>query len=242
MVQERLINLSLFVINVKQKHRWVVNLILSMVFVTLFVVVKLFLPDFNIQIIHDFIVSLGNWSYVIFVLLLMGSIPLPIPSTQIVLAGGYVFGTILGSVLALLGNALGATLAFFLIKRYGRRLLVKLVDKHHIQHFSKIFKSKGNMAALISFAIPLFPSDAVAMLLGLTRIKYSTFLFIVIIGHIPRYLILNSLGEDILLGFSIKTVIMMLAGLVFVLIAAYREKLKKLFFKELREVEKEMGV
>jgi uncharacterized membrane protein YdjX (TVP38/TMEM64 family) len=225
-----------------RKHRLVSYIILGVIIAAVLIAARYLLPGFDTEFIRNYIIALGSWSYVVFVFLVVISIPLPIPSTPIVLAGGFLYGTFLGSSLALVGNAFGASIAFFIIKKYGKPLLVKLVDKHHIQHFNKIFKSKGNLAALISFAIPLFPSDAVAMLLGLTKMRYHTFLFITIIGHIPRYLILNSLGEDLLVGFSIKTVIMLLAGLVFVLIAAYREKLKKLFFKELREVEREVGL
>jgi len=191
------------------------------------------------EFVRDYLISFGHWGYLMYVVLILLSIPLPIPSTPIILAGGYVYGMIVGTILALIGAIIGGTIAFYLVRFYGKPLLEKLVDKHHIDHFNHIFKKRGSIAALISYAIPLFPSDTINLILGLTRMKYLTFLFLVIIGHIPRYLIVNSLGEDLYAGFTIKTLIMIIAAIIFVLIAAFRERIKKIIFKELRELEDE---
>ena len=192
------------------------------------------------EYVRDYLISFGHWGYLVFIFLILISIPLPIPSTPIILAGGYVYGMILGTILALIGAIIGGSIAFYLVRIYGKPLLEKLVDKHHINHFNHIFKKRGSVAALISYAIPLFPSDTINLILGLTRMKYLAFLFLVIIGHIPRYLIVNSLGEDLYTGFTIKTLIMIIAGIIFVLIAAFRERIKKIIFKELRELEDEV--
>jgi uncharacterized membrane protein YdjX (TVP38/TMEM64 family) len=78
------------------------------------------------------------------------------------------------------------------------------------------------------------------MILALSSIRYHTFLLLLIIGHIPRYLILNLIGRDLYAGFTTQTIVVILAGGVLLLIAVFREPLKRLMFKELKEVEHEV--
>jgi uncharacterized membrane protein YdjX (TVP38/TMEM64 family) len=190
--------------------------------------------------VRNLILSSGGFGYILLVLLVLGSIPLPIPSAAAIVAGGFVYGTFLGSLLSLIGIVLGSSISFLLVKHFGRPLLEKLTEGHHINHFNKVFKKRGLAAVLISYAIPIFPSDAVSAMLGLTKTSYRTFLILATIGHIPRVLLINSLGDDFLSGFSVKTVIIIVLCVLFVIIAAFREKLKTFFFKELHVLEKDI--
>ncbi len=229
----------------KEKHRWYGYVIFAAVLLA-FIALYFIFPDIqkfaDPEFLRNYLRSLGGNAYFIYVLLLLATIPLPIPSTPVVLAGGYVFGLIGGTLLASLGAIIGGTVTFYLTRIYGKPLLEKMVDKHHIKHFNHVFRKRGIVVALISFSLPLFPSDAVHALLGLTPIGYPVFLVLVIVGHIPRYLIVNSLGADLHAGFTPMTIIIIIAAIILVLVAAYRERLKKFFFKELRELEKEIGV
>ena len=183
--------------------------------------------------LRDLMINSKILGFFIFTLLIILSVPFPIPSTPITLAGGYVYGTFLGSIVALVAVTLGGALSFFLIRRYGRPLLEKLVDKHHIVHFNHIIKKKGLNIALVVFAIPLFPSDAVTLILGLTNIRFTTFILLTVLGHIPRYLILTSLGNDLYAGFSQQSIITIALAVIFIIIAIFREKIKRLIFKGL---------
>ena len=221
----------------KHKYRFI-GYIVVLIIIAILAIIPYFIPAFrnfsSPNYIRELLISVGPFGYFVFMGLLLLTVPLPIPSTPVVLAGGYVYGTFLGSSLALIAGTIGGVIAFLLIRKFGRPLLDKLVDEHHIIHFNKIFKKRGIIAAFISYAIPLFPSDAVSLILGLTRIKFRTFLLILIIAHIPRYLIVNSLGADLYTGFTWKTALILLGGIVFVLVSVFREKLKKLLFKEMK--------
>lgn len=225
----------------KHKHN-VIGYIVFIIIVLILVALYFIFPDLKNVLdpenIRSYLLGLGGWAYIVYVLIIIASIPLPAPSTPLILAGGYVFGFIGGTLLALIAAVLAGTLMFFLTRKFGRPLVEKLVDPHHLAHFDHIFKKRGELAAFISFAIPLFPSDIINIMLGLTKIKYSTLIFIIIVGHIPRYLIINSLGADLYAGITLKTALMFGAAIIFVLIAAFREKLKKFFFKELKTLEK----
>jgi len=190
--------------------------------------------------VRDFLLSFGAWSYLVYMVMLLLTIPLPIPSTPVVLAGGYVFGTVLGTILSLIAGGIGSSIAFLLTRKYGKPMLEKLVDKHHILQFNHVFKKRGSSAAFISYAIPTFPSDAISLMLGLTKMSFHTFLLLYFIAHIPRYMIINSIGSDLFHGFSATTFVVVILGAGLILVALFREQLKKVFFKELHEVEKEV--
>ncbi len=229
----------------KQKHRYLSYGILIL-FIILFFALSYFFPnlkDFaSPTFVREYLLGFGIFSYPIFILLLLAAIPLPIPSTPIILAGGYLYGTVIGSVLALIAVLIGSSISFLLVRTYGQPLLAKLVDKHHIDHFHHIFKKRGWLIAFISYVVPIFPSDCVSALLGLTKMRYRIFLLLVVAGHIPRFLIVNSLGEDLYLGFTFKTAIVLILTLVLILIAVFREPIKKFLFKELKVLEKDVKI
>lgn len=227
----------------KHKHR-----ITGYIMVAIIIVIFSLLPFFfdNLKnfaspaFIRDLLINSGVFGYGLLILLIIASVPLPIPSSPVILGGGYVYGMIIGSLVSLIGIVIGATISFVMVRKLGRPVLEKLVDKHHIIHFNHVFKKRGIAAALISYALPIFPSDCVSAILGLTRMSYRHFLLIAIIGHIPRVLLINSLGQNLYAGFNTNTLIILGISLIFVLIALFREKLKKFFFKELKEIEKEV--
>ena len=203
-----------------------------------------FIPGFekftSPESVRTLLIELGNWGYLAFILLLIVSVLSPIPATPIILAGGYVYGIITGSLLALASIVVGGSILFMLVKKVGEPLLRMFIDEHHIKHFRHILKKRGKVAALISFVVPLFPSTSVMLLVGLTGISYLTFIALVILGHIPRFLIINSFGADLHSGLTIKTVIVASLGVLLILIAAFRVPLRKFLFKELKELENEV--
>ena len=191
------------------------------------------------EYVRNILISFGNWGYLFFILILITAILSPLPVTAIVLAGGYVYGLLLGSLLSVLAMIGGASILFILIKKLGRPLLELFVDKHHLIHFQHLLKKKGIVGALISYIVPFFPSSSVMLIVGFTGVNYGTFITLVILGHIPRFMIINSLGADLHTGFTIKTIYIALLGLTMVLIAMFRVPLRKFIFKELQGLELE---
>ncbi len=225
----------------KHKHRHFGYLIL-IILLAILLGGSFFIPELkkftSPTFVREYLLGFGMWSYLVFVFIFLLTIPLPIPSTPLVLTGGYLYGTTLGTILAIVAAIIGSSISFYSVRSYGRPLLEKMVDSNHIKHFNHIFKKRGIIAAFISYVIPVFPSDCVSAILGLTRIKYKTFIFVIMLGHIPRFLIINSLGEDLFTGFKTwRTLIVLLIAAAFLIIAIFREKLKKVFFKELKELE-----
>src|SRR3989344_8478318 len=102
----------------------------------------LFLPQLKVyaspSFIRDLTLGWGLWSYLIYVLIFILSVPLPLPSGPLALAGGYLFGIFWGSLLALLGLFVGSSISFIVARKFGQPLVEKLIDKHHIIHFNHL--------------------------------------------------------------------------------------------------------
>ncbi len=228
----------------QQKHHLYSYLVLVLLILAVIVAIY-FLPDLkqfsSTTFIREYLVGFGFIGYLIFLLLLILAIVLPIPSLVVILAGGYLYGIWLGSLLALIGTIIGAICSFWLVRYSGESILEKFVDAHHIKHFQHLFKRRGESLALISYLVPIFPSDSVSFLMGLTKISYHRFLAIVIIGHIPRLLMINYIGQDLYLGITWKTAILLTISGLLGLIALFREPIKRFLFKELKELEGEVG-
>lgn len=201
-----------------------------------------FAPLLSPVYFRELLLGSGLWGYVLLTLLVAASIPLPIPSSVVILAGGYIYGIITGSILSLIGIILGSCFSFYLTRFMGKPFLEKMVDAHHLAHFNHIFQRRGMSAVLISYAIPVFPSDAISLFLGITSIRFPAFFTVLLLGHIPRILLTNVLGNDLWEGFSLRTIVVLIFCLAFVLAALFRETLKKVFFKELRELEQEAKI
>lgn len=227
----------------KTKHRLAGYLIAGIVLLIIFLLAQHYLPALQKVVsppfVRDYLLGLGHWGYFMYVLLFLLSIPLPIPSTPLAIAGGYVFGLVVGTFLTIIATAIGATIAFYLVRYFGEPLLEKMVSRHHIRHFNHIFKKRGVNGAIIAYAIPVFPSDSINFILGLSKIKYHAFLLVVIAGSLPRYVLINALGQEFYTGLTLKTVIIPIATVIYLLIAIFRERIKKIVFKELRYLEEE---
>lgn len=226
----------------KHKHRLLAGIIISVIVIAIIIATYLIpgIDKFSSPTyVREFLLNLGWIGYFVYIFLVIASIPLPVPSTPIVFAGGYVYGTLVGSILAVIATVLGAAISFYMVRKLGEPVLEMLMDKRHLDHFSHLFKKRGVSIALISYIVPIFPADIVGLLMGLTKIRFHTFLAVVIVGSIPRSYVLNALGSDLYTGFTTKTLFLVTLVAVCVVMAIFREWLKKLMFKELRELEHE---
>lgn len=127
------------------------------------------------------------------------SAPLGFPGTPLTLLSGSLFGNFLGTIVALIGNTLGATIAF-LISRY---LLREYVQNKFIMN-SKLIKKyedrleKKPLAVVITLRlIPLFPFNALNFLLGVTNIPLRDYVVGSFVGMIPGTFMFVYFGDSI---------------------------------------------
>lgn len=104
----------------KTKHRIYGYVILFLILAVLVLSSKYWFPGLikfsSPAFVRDYFIGLGIIGYLVFVGLIAISIILPMPSTFVAIGGGYVYGLLIGTILALVGTVLGATVSFYLVR------------------------------------------------------------------------------------------------------------------------------
>lgn len=150
--------------------------------------------DFSPKEIKDEIKSFGIWAPVIYLILLTLLPLLLFPDSILVISGGMVFGLCKGTLLTLLGSLGGATLAFWLSRGLGQKIIKKFIKKDLVI-FKEQSKRNGFIIILLLRLIPLFPFKVVSYSAGFSDIKYKDFLFATMFGSLPGIIIYTNVGD-----------------------------------------------
>lgn len=142
------------------------------------------------------------------------------PGAPLTLLAGATFGFMWGSIISIIGNTLGAFIAF-MISRYLIRdyITKKLYPKYPvIEKYESRFFTNGLATVLLLRLIPLFPFNALNYLLGITKVNSKDYFIGTAIGMIPGTLAYVYFGNAIAMlsvfhiGFSLIAII----GLVYI--------------------------
>ncbi|MDP2914654.1 MAG: TVP38/TMEM64 family protein [Candidatus Aminicenantes bacterium] len=135
----------------------------------------------------EFLDSYGTVSALIYILLQAAQIVIAvIPGEVVQIAGGYAFGTILGTLYSVTGTVLGTLLVFFATRLLGYSLVRTFVPQKKLDRFDFLMNNpKSEIAIFILFLIPGVPKDALTYVAGLTPIKPLRFLLICTIARFP---------------------------------------------------------
>lgn len=109
-----------------------------------------------------------------------------IPGEIVEIGIGYSYGWFWGTLLCLTGVAIGSSLIFLLVKKYGIRFVELFVSADKINELKFInSERKLKRTTFILFFIPGTPKDLLTYFVGLTRMTLSEFLSITLVARIP---------------------------------------------------------
>ena len=136
-------------------------------------------------------------SVLLFVLVYVVQTAFSLPGGAILtLAGGFLFGSVLGTVYVNLGATTGATLAF-LAARYLLHDWVEQKFGHRLASFQQGFAQNGFSYLMTLRLIPLFPFFLVNLLSGLTRVNLGTYVAATALGIIPGSFVYAFAGRQL---------------------------------------------
>ncbi len=141
-----------------------------------------------------------------------------IPGHVFVIAGGYVYGLPLGFFFNITFVVAASQLAFYIAKRFGRPLVGRFVDAPTLDKWQSIADKRGILFFTIAFILPVFPSDAMNFIAGLSGMSGRKFLVANIIGRTPSVILLTLVGSHGL-EFSNRTwfIIALVVALIYVI-------------------------
>ena len=129
----------------------------------------------------------GAWGRVLYVgIVVLQVVVALIPGEPLELAGGYAFGAVEGTILALVGIVIGSALVFGLVRRFGVKLVEVFFSREKIESLSFMKNPKKTRAiAFLLMMIPGTPKDFLSYFAGLTKLRLTEWLVIVTIARIP---------------------------------------------------------
>lgn len=141
----------------------------------------------------------GTMSIVIYPLLVMAATVLLLPGGILSLGGGFFFGLWWGTLLVLVGNLLGAAVAFFVGDKLGRKFVrQRILRDPRWAALDGAIGKHGPRIIFYSQLNPLFPTSLFNYLYGITKVPFWECLKWVALGRLPGiflYCYLGTLGQ-----------------------------------------------
>jgi uncharacterized membrane protein YdjX (TVP38/TMEM64 family) len=146
--------------------------------VALMVLAKFFGLGERLGSLRGWIESLGAYGPLAFSALYVAAVIAMIPGFAITVAAGALFGSIWGTVYVSIGSTIGAALCF-LIARYFARESVStwLARSTRFRHLDEMTEQHGAIFVAITRLVPLFPFNLLNYGFGLTKVKFTTYVF-----------------------------------------------------------------
>ena len=154
-----------------------------------------------------------------------------IPGEFVEIGMGYAYGWFEATLFSLVGVAIGSSLIFLLVKKFGIRFVEIFVSRDKINEL-KFIRSEERLKRLtfILFFIPGTPKDLLTYFIGLTRMSLKDFFGITLFARIPSVVSStiggNFIGEK---RYIEAVVLFIITGIVSLLgIKLYNVLLKKI--------------
>jgi uncharacterized membrane protein YdjX (TVP38/TMEM64 family) len=157
------------------------------------VLAVLYRDKFDVAALERWIEDAGIWAPLLFIAVYAIAAVLFLPGSVLTLAGGALFGPVLGTFYNLTGATIGATLAF-LIARYLASDWVADKAGGRLKQLINGVEGEGWRFVAFTRLVPLFPFNLLNYALGLTRIRLSHYLLATYTCMLPGAIAYTYLG------------------------------------------------
>lgn len=154
----------------------------------------------SLENLQGFITGLGTWGPVVFLVVSVASVIFPvIPGGLLVVTGPVLFGPVEGTVYNYLAVCTGSMVNFAIGRQVGMTLIERMFPARAVEkalgwtrspHFTRAFAA--------AIALPVAPDDLLCYLAGTTRMRWRTYVLIILTCK-PWALIAYGLGVAALL-------------------------------------------
>lgn len=145
------------------------------------------LASFSQEGLRSYLQSFGAAGWLVFLVLQILQVFIAlIPGELLESVAGFAFGPVVGTLLCFAGVAIASALVLLLTRKFGVKLVEVFVRREKIRQLRFLnTEKKRNMLIFLVFFIPGTPKDLLTYFVGLTEIKFGTFLVISLIARIP---------------------------------------------------------
>jgi len=155
----------------------------------------------------------------------------PVPGQMVGIAAGYLYGVFWGTLLCMVGLAIGTLTAIWLARRLGRPLLEKYASDKLIRRVDSYVERRGALAFFLIFLLPFLPDDACCFIAGLTRLRIGELVILAIVGRAPGLIVSTLIGAQArkLVWFQ-ATIIGVVGVALAIFFIRYQERLEQAMF------------
>lgn len=174
----------------KLKHKNIIKVIVTILVVIGIIIGLYFLLKMlgvtDQESLQKIIRSTGAWGPIVFFLLQVAvtttlSVIPGMSMTFLVLSGILFSNVFLAVSLSLISVWVSSILMFTIGNTLGEKVAIKLVGAEEMLKAQELIDTKTKVYLPIMFMFPFFPDDAICLAAGLTKIKYSYFIPVVMI-------------------------------------------------------------
>ncbi len=151
------------------------------------------------QNFSDFLSEYGSLSILAFIVFqILQVVIAAIPGEFVQIAGGYIFGVFQGTLYSTLGILVGATIAFFIARLLGLKVVSKLLSEKNVEKFKFLMNTrKSEIIIFLLFLIPGLPKDILVYMAGLSPIRPLRFFSIYTVARMPGLIGSSIIGANL---------------------------------------------
>jgi len=120
----------------------------------------------------------------------------PIPGQALGLVSGYLYGTWLGAFYSMVGLTLGTALAAWLVRRWGRPVVERLLAPETLARVDRFSERLGLPLLFLVFVVPFLPDDALVLISGLTDMPLPGIVIVSFLGRLPGVVVSAWIGSS----------------------------------------------
>jgi uncharacterized membrane protein YdjX (TVP38/TMEM64 family) len=184
-----------------------------------------FINSIPTSLIEKTALSLGWLGYLFLLLVIICSqVFAPISGTAFYLIGIklYGFGTLM--IIFYFSSVMSAAISFYIARRWGRRIVVKLVGTKSMDHIDSIAETHDTYLLVIGRTLGFFFFDFISYALGFTTISFKKYIgYTAALTVIPltiQYFVFRNTNFDSFGGSAIWYVSTLITGLIFAFLFA----------------------
>ena len=189
----------------KYKKESVKNIAILIVFILVLIGASIFLAEpmmnffKNPELVRNWVHSRGILGHFAFIGIFVFQIILAfIPGEPLEISAGFVFGFWQGTLVCIIGAAIGSVLVFAFVKYFGKKLVTTFISEEKINSLKFLSSKKRlNTMVFILFAIPGAPKDVMTYFVGMTPMKLADWIWISTLARLPSILSSTALGSAV---------------------------------------------
>ena len=138
--------------------------------------------------------SAGPWAWAAGISLLAGDLLLPVPSTIVISALGFIYGVLWGGVIAAVGLMVAGLCGYGVGRLFGEGVARRWLGDRDYEKGKLLFAAGGGWVVALSRALPILP-EVISCTAGLVRMSFKRFVVSLACGSVPMGFLFAAIGQ-----------------------------------------------